>query len=113
MNPIVKGEKVKELMMKFPKLQYYPTEKMKYTINSPFALRPSHLYKIAAGHIFDEIGWKGKRVGKVGTWRNHALVLCNYGTHDPGDIIKVITMMQDDFENATGIRLEPEINIVS
>lgn len=112
MNPIVKGSIVIELLKRFPKLQYYPTEKMKYTVNSQFSIRHSQLYKIAAGHIFDEIGWKGKMVGKVGTWKNHALVLCNYGTQETGDIIKVIRMMQDDFEKATGIRLEPEINIV-
>jgi len=112
MNPIVSGSKVKELLEKFHKLQYYPTEKMKYVPNSKLEIQNSERYKIAAGHIFDEIGWKGKMVGKVGTWKNHALVLCNYGTQDPGDIIKVIRMMRDDFEKATGIRLEPEINIV-
>jgi UDP-N-acetylmuramate dehydrogenase len=113
MNPIVQGSKVIELLKKFPRLQYYPTEKMKYVPNSKLEILNSNQYKIAAGHIFDEIGWKGKRVGNVGTWQKHALVLCNYGTQDPGDIIKVIHMMQDDFEQATGIRLEPEINIVS
>jgi UDP-N-acetylenolpyruvoylglucosamine reductase len=112
MNPIIKGSKVIELLKRFPKLQYYPTEKMKYVPNSKLEIINSKQYKIAAGHIFDEIGWKGKLVGKVGTWKKHALVLCNYGTQDPGDIIKVIRMMQDDFEKATGIRLEPEINIV-
>ena len=112
MNPIIKGSQVTELLKYFPKLQYYPTEKMKYVPNYKLEILNSKEYKIAAGHIFDEIGWKGKMVGKVGTWKNHALVLCNYGTQDPGDIIKVIRMMQVDFEKATGIRLEPEINIV-
>jgi UDP-N-acetylmuramate dehydrogenase len=111
-NPIVSGLKLKELKLKFPRLQYYPADKMKYTSNTELGIRNSELYKIAAGHIFDEIGWKGRRVGEVGTWKNHALVLCNYGTREPGDIIQVIQMMQDDFEKATGIRLEPEISIV-
>lgn len=113
MNPIIQGNDLKKLLTKFPKLQYYPTEKMQYIPTSKIEIQNFHQYKIAAGHIFDEIGWKGKMVGKVGTWQKHALVLCNYGTQDPGDIIKVIQMMQDDFESATGIRIEPEINIVS
>lgn len=113
MNPIVDGSTVTKLLNRFPKMQYYPTEKMQYVNNTEREVQSTKQYKIAAGHIFDEIGWKGRRVGNVGTWKNHALVLCNYGTHDPGDIIKVITMMQDDFEKATGIRLDPEINIVN
>ncbi|MBP6994501.1 UDP-N-acetylmuramate dehydrogenase, partial [Candidatus Woesebacteria bacterium] len=112
MNPIVSGVKVRELLKKFPKLQYYPTQKMRYVPSSNLEITDIAKYKIAAGHIFDELGWKGKKVGKVGTWKNHALVLCNFGTNSPGDIIKVIQMMQQDFEDVTGIHLEPEINIV-
>lgn len=112
MNPIVRGEQVRELLQKYPKLQYYPVEKMKYVKSTEYKVQSTGRYKVAAGHIFDELGWRGRRVGQVGTWDRHALVLCNYGTKDPADIIKVIRMMQDDFEKATGIRLEPEINIV-
>lgn len=111
-NPIVSGNKVTELLGKFPLLQYYPAEKMKYIKKDEMRIEGDKEYKIAAGHIFDSIGWKGKRVGLVGTWKNHALVLCNYGTNKPEDIIRVIEMMQDDFARETGIRLEPEINIV-
>jgi len=111
-NPIVSGDKLRSLIQRFPHLQYYPSDKMKYVPTESMQLTTDAMYKVAAGHIFDEIGWKGKRVGQVGTWQNHALVLCNYGTSDPKDILKVITMMQDDFESATGIRLTPEINIV-
>lgn len=111
-NPIVTGQKLKSLIERFPHLQYYPTEKMKYVATETMQLTSDAMFKVAAGHIFDEIGWKGKRIGQVGTWQNHALVLCNYGTSDPKDILNVITMMQDDFESATGIRLTPEINIV-
>lgn len=112
MNPVVPGNKLRDLLIQFPRLQYYPTEKMQYVDASKLDIHDEKLYKIAAGHVFDELGWKGKRVGQVGTWKNHALVLCNYGTKNPTDILRVIRLMQDDFESATGIRLEPEINMI-
>lgn len=111
-NPIVTGEELEKIISRFPNLQYYPAEKMKYVTKDELRITSDKKYKIAAGHVFDELGWKGKRVGSVGTWKNHALVLCNFGATDPADIIRVIEMMQDDFERATGIRLEPEINVV-
>lgn len=113
-NPIVSGKKLKELLMRFPKLQFYPTEKMQYlkTENARDIISETSDYKIAAGHIFDTLGWKGKRVGNVGTWEKHALVLCSFGAKEPQEVVSVIKMMQHVFAEATGIMLEPEINII-
>jgi UDP-N-acetylmuramate dehydrogenase len=112
-NPIVTGWKLKELLKRFPNLQYYPSDGMSYPEKEKIPLVDDGYYKIAAGHIFDELGWRGKRIGDVGTWPKHALVLCNFGTSDPSQIVEFITHMQTDFRNATGILLEPEINIVN
>jgi len=113
-NPIVNRKKLKELLMRFPKLQFYPTEKMQYlkSENTRESISETSNYKIAAGHIFDTLGWKGKRVGNVGTWEKHALVLCSFGAKEPQEVLSVIKMMQQDFAGATGIMLEPEINII-
>lgn len=112
-NPIVTGEKVLELKKKYPRLQHYPTVKMQYTqAQDPNAIDPAGQYKIAAGHIFDMLGWKGRRIGRAGTWEKHALVVCSFGATDPSEIETVIRAMQNDFFVATGIHLQPEINIV-
>lgn len=111
MNPVVSGAKLKELLKTFPKLQFYPVDKMQYLVGVE-NIDMSKNYKIAAAHIFDELGWKGKRVGNVGTWEKQAIVLCNYGASDPKEILDVVKMMSDDFERATGIMLKPEINII-
>lgn len=112
MNPIVSGAKVIELLVKFPKLQYYPVEKMQYPDPSSLKLLPTAMYKIAAGHIFDQLGWKNKVIDGVGTWKNHALVVCNYSASRPEPILEYINAMQKDFIEATGIMIEPEVNIV-
>lgn len=113
-NPIVTGDMLVEILKKFPKTQYYPGTDMKYFDDGtdPASIDPSRSYKIASAHIFDELGWKGRRIGEVGTWEHHALVLCNYGHASSSEILSVLAMMQDDFEDATGIRLEPEINVI-
>lgn len=112
MNPIVSGEKVQELLTKFPKLQYYPAEKMQYPDASSLKLQATSKYKIAAGHIFDQLGWRDKVVNGVGTWKHHALVVCNYSATKPEPILEYINAMQKDFVDATGIMIEPEVNIV-
>ncbi len=111
MNPVVSGAILMNLLKTFPKLQFYPVEKMQYLVGIE-NIEDSRNYKIAAAHIFDQLGWKGKRIGNVGTWEKQAIVLCNYGASDPREILDVVKMMQDDFEKATGIRLTPEINII-
>jgi UDP-N-acetylmuramate dehydrogenase len=115
-NPVVKGSKLSELILKFPKLQYYPAVKMRYLrqnmVNRAEEISPVTSYKIASGHIFDELGWKGKRVGNVGTWDRHALVVCAYDDAKSSEIYAIIMAMQKDFKDATGIQLVPEINIV-
>ncbi|MFO0704016.1 MAG: UDP-N-acetylmuramate dehydrogenase [Patescibacteria group bacterium] len=111
MNPIVRGEKLIEILKKYPNLQYYPIDKMKY-IDGNEQIENNSKYKIAAGHIFDALGWKDKRIGNVGTWQKHALILCNFGEASAQEVLNVIGMMQRDFKEATGINIEPEINII-
>ena len=111
-NPLISGAKLKELLVTFPQLQYYPAQKMQYVDRAKLVINDTEAYKIAAGHIFDELGWKGKVVDGVGTWRNHALVVCNYSATSPEPIIAYISAMQQDFQRATGILIHPEINII-
>lgn len=111
-NPLVTGAKLKELLVKFPQLQYYPAQKMQYVDRAKLVINDTETYKIAAGHIFDVLGWKGKVVDGVGTWKNHALVVCNYSATTPEPIIAYISAMQKDFQVATGILIQPEINII-
>jgi UDP-N-acetylmuramate dehydrogenase len=70
-------------------------------------------WKISAAWLIQRAGWKGVRDGCVGTHDRQALVIVNYGHAAGKDILdfagKIIRSVDEKF----GIRLEPEVRIVS
>jgi len=68
--------------------------------------------KIPAAYILDKLGWKNKRVGKCGTWIKHPLIVTNYENATGKEIYNLIQIIQQDFFDNTGIRLNTEINII-
>ncbi len=52
--------------------------KLEFTDIVSFSSDSGHV-KISAGWLIEKCGWKGKRVGDVGTSPDHALVICNFG----------------------------------
>src|SRR5690606_7057033 len=58
-------EKFEELQSTFLDIVYYP-------------IQPDKI-KLAAGWLIEQCGWKGRRIGNTGTWKNQALVLVNNG----------------------------------
>src|SRR5690606_22602632 len=65
-NPIVPVQYLKQLQSTFP--------------DKDFVCYPAGAgqVKIAAGWLIEQCGWKGKRIGDTGTWKNQALVLVNH-----------------------------------
>ncbi|MDD4382203.1 MAG: UDP-N-acetylmuramate dehydrogenase [Candidatus Dojkabacteria bacterium] len=68
--------------------------------------------KIPAAYILEKIGWKNKKIGNVGTWTYHPLIVTNYGNATGKDILEVIDKIRNDFYKETGIKLDTEINII-
>jgi len=98
-NPIVAKEKYLILHKSFPDMINYP-------------MNGNHI-KIAAGWLIENCGWKGRRNGNVGTYKDHALVIVNYG-NATGDEILVFEMhIKQSVEFKFGIRLENEVNIIN
>ncbi len=66
----------------------------------------------AAGRIIDACGLKGLRVGQVVVSEKHA----NFFAASPGatadDVVALMRLVQARVESATGIRLEPELQLV-
>lgn len=102
MNPIVDKEKYQELTARYDKMPHYVVE----DTNGEVA------YKIPAGWMIDQCGWKGKTLGKAGVHAKQALVLVNRGGATGADITHLMKTIQDDVKRTFGIELHPEVNII-
>jgi UDP-N-acetylmuramate dehydrogenase len=97
-NPEVAKEKYNTLINDFPKLVAYPLE------NGNF--------KVAAGWLIEQTGWKGKKIYDAGVHVNQALVLVNYGNATGNEIYELSQKILDSVSNQFGIVLEREVNII-
>lgn len=97
-NPVVSESSFKELAGKYPDLTAFDTT--------------DGAKKLSAGQLIEKAGWKGKRIGDAGVYPKQALVLVNYGTATPKEIIDLADNIIRDVENMFGVKLVKEINCV-
>lgn len=95
-NPIVPIELYRDLLIQYPDLVAYDAA--------------DGLKKLSAGQLIEKAGWKGKRIGNAGTWKNQALVLVNYGGATPQEVLNVAETIIKDVKMLFDITLEMEIN---
>lgn len=95
-----------------PDLQAYPVNKMLYPNPDDPVVKMADMVKIPAGRLLDELGWRGKRIGNVGTFEKHALVVVNYGGATGLEILNFSQKMQEDIRKNFEIELVPEVKII-
>lgn len=78
----------------------------------PHYPEPDNEVKIPAAWLIEKSGWKGKRIGKVGTWPSQPLVIVNHGGATGTEIYEFSQQIVDDVERNFGITLEREVNVV-
>jgi len=97
-NPEVNTEILEKLKLKFPDIKSFPSENDKI--------------KISAGWLIEKCGWKSKRIRDVGTFPDHALVICNYGNAAGAEILEFAMRIKEEVANKFGILLQEEVNIL-
>jgi len=97
-NPVVDTETFRQFRVKFPEAPFYevsPTE-----------------FKIPAGWLIEQAGFKGKQFGDAGVHKKQALVLVNYGNASGSEIWELAVRIQKKVKEEFGIYIEPEVNVI-
>lgn len=97
-NPIVSAGTRDALAARFPGLVSYA--------------QADGRYKLAAGWLIDQCGWKGRALGAAGVHDRQALVLVNRGGAAAADIMALARAIQDAVFERYGVRLDPEPVVV-
>lgn len=107
-NPTITKEKFAELQTKIPDLLAYPVDKLTYTTPA----QQDSWVKVSIARALDELGWKGKQVGRVATSPNQALYVINLGGATGQEIFEYAEAMRADILKNFAIDLEYEVRII-
>lgn len=78
----------------------------------PFYKVSNNEYKIPAGWLIEQCGFKGKRFGDAGVHEHQALVLVNHGGATGKEILELAHKIMADVRQRFGISIVPEVNII-
>lgn len=95
MNPIVDKDVFESLLSQHSDMPYYAMGNEKY--------------KIPAGWLIEQCGWKGKTEGHVGVYDKQALVIVNYGGATGQEVVTLSNRIRDDVKSRFGIEIKPEV----
>lgn len=97
-NPEVTAVQYEQIRSAYPDVVAYP-------------LANGH-YKLAAGWLIEQCGWKGYRRGDAGVHAQQALVLVNYGKATGQEIYTLSQEILESVQQKFGVVLEREVNVI-
>lgn len=97
-NPSVDRFLHDEIKKEYPKLVSFP--------------QPDGTFKLAAGWMIDQCGWKGHRKGDAGVHEKQALVLVNYGGALGTEIFELSENIKASVRSKFHVDLEREVNVI-
>lgn len=74
---------------------------------------PGGSWKLAAGWLIQQCGWRGRRIGPVGTYKNQALVLVHDGTGSVAQLLALADEIRGAVRDRFGVNLEIEPQVWS
>lgn len=80
--------------------------------DAPFYEMDDDQFKVPAGWLVEQCGFKGKRFGDAGVHKNQALVLVNHGNATGREILDLSKKIQDEVQKTFKIKIQPEVNII-
>jgi UDP-N-acetylmuramate dehydrogenase len=96
MNPVVDKATFEALRSRFPDLRFF---------------EHGDSYKIPAGWMIEQCGWKGRSLGRAGVHDKQALVLVNRGGATGAEVVALMQAIQRDVLARYGLHIQPEVNI--
>ena len=93
-NPVVTASQYEEILERYPKLVAYPLDDGRY--------------KLAAGWLIEQAGWKGRGIGRVAVYDKQALVLVNRGECTGQEVVTLANAIIADVDDKFGVILQPE-----
>lgn len=93
-NPLVPAAQRDALLQQHPQMVSYP--------------QTDGSFKLAAGWLIDQCGWKGRSLGAAGVYEKQALVLVNRGGATGHEIWQLAQAIQTDVLARFGVQLEAE-----
>ncbi len=96
-NPLLEKAKFEDLKEKYPDM--------------PFFKLPLG-YKVPAGWLIDQCGWKGYTRKNYGVYPHQALVLVNYGGASGKDIFNLSEEIRQDVSKKFDVELEREVMVI-
>jgi UDP-N-acetylmuramate dehydrogenase len=97
-NPIVDRQTYERVKAQFPEVVSFPAG--------------ADAFKLAAGWLIEQCGFKGMVAGETGTWKNQALVLVNHGHATGAEVYSFSERIIETVDAKFGILLEREVNIL-
>jgi UDP-N-acetylmuramate dehydrogenase len=97
-NPVLTKTTFQDFIAAHPNAKYYKVSE--------------NAYKVPAGWLIEQCGFKGKRYGDAGVHKNQALVLVNYGHATGKEIIGLAEKIMNTVFETYSIRITPEVNVI-
>lgn len=97
-NPVVDQNTFQQFALKNPAAPFYKISET--------------AYKIPAGWLIEQCGFKGKRFGDAGVHTKQALVLVNYGNATGKEILELAHTIIRAVDEKYNISITPEVNLI-